>query len=224
MGRSASHSNWREPRIVAFTGGSGFDSLARPLTELCPHTAFVLPVSDDGGSTRQIVNVLGGPGSGDIRKRCLVLSDDSNEEARRVRDLLAARLPTSGDAQAKAESYEEAQVEKILAARAAMTSAKQTAHAARNAYEVAKAAFEAAQSAVAAELAAAAERFNVRKAAAENMASDAAAHAKIAEMDADEAAAAVTAARAEERRTRATLNAAEQAVAKTQVDERAGKL
>jgi len=88
---------------VAFTGGSGFDSLARPLMELCPHTAFVLPVSDDGGSTRHIVNVLGGPGSGDIRKRCLVLSDDSNEEARRVRDLLAARLPTSSDVEAKAE-------------------------------------------------------------------------------------------------------------------------
>ena len=29
-----------------------------------------------------------------------MLSDDSNEEARRVRDLLAARLPTASDAEA----------------------------------------------------------------------------------------------------------------------------
>lgn len=40
----------------------------------------VLPVSDDGGSTAEIVRVLGGPAVGDIRSRCLRLADDSNEE------------------------------------------------------------------------------------------------------------------------------------------------
>jgi hypothetical protein len=52
----------------------------------------VLPVSDDGGSTAEIVRVLGGPAVGDIRSRCLRLSDDSNEEARAVRSLLGHRL------------------------------------------------------------------------------------------------------------------------------------
>jgi hypothetical protein len=42
----------------------------------------VLPVSDDGGSTAEIVRVLGGPAVGDIRSRCLRLADDSDEEVR----------------------------------------------------------------------------------------------------------------------------------------------
>ena len=40
----------------------------------------MLPVSDDGGSTAEIVRVLGGPAVGDIRSRCLRLADDTNEE------------------------------------------------------------------------------------------------------------------------------------------------
>ena len=44
--------------------------------------AHVLPVSDDGGSTAEIVRVLGGPAVGDIRSRCLRLADDSNAEVR----------------------------------------------------------------------------------------------------------------------------------------------
>jgi 2-phospho-L-lactate transferase CofD len=40
----------------------------------------VLPVSDDGGSTAEIVRVLGGPAVGDIRSRCLRLADDSDDE------------------------------------------------------------------------------------------------------------------------------------------------
>ena len=40
----------------------------------------VLPVSDDGGSTAEIVRVLGGPAVGDIRSRCLRLAEDSNQE------------------------------------------------------------------------------------------------------------------------------------------------
>jgi 2-phospho-L-lactate transferase CofD len=47
---------------------------------LTTHVTHVLPVSDDGGSTAEIVRVLGGPAVGDIRSRCLRLADDSNEE------------------------------------------------------------------------------------------------------------------------------------------------
>lgn len=52
----------------------------RALTTRVTH---VLPVSDDGGSTAEIVRVLGGPAVGDIRSRCLRLADDGNEEVRR---------------------------------------------------------------------------------------------------------------------------------------------
>lgn len=42
--------------------------------------SYVLPVSDDGGSTAEIVRVVGGPAVGDIRSRCLRLADKSDAE------------------------------------------------------------------------------------------------------------------------------------------------
>ena len=51
----------------------------------------VLPVSDDGGSTAEIVRVLGGPAVGDIRSRCLRLADDSNQEVQSCFLLTAER-------------------------------------------------------------------------------------------------------------------------------------
>lgn len=56
--------------------------LAGPLRKLTTHVAHVLPVSDDGGSTAEIVRVIGGPAVGDIRSRCLRLADDRDEEVR----------------------------------------------------------------------------------------------------------------------------------------------
>lgn len=85
------------PALQNFSGGSiylcsklpqqasslmGFGCLhnAGHLRTLTTRVAHVLPVSDDGGSTAEIVRVLGGPAVGDIRSRCLRLADDSNEE------------------------------------------------------------------------------------------------------------------------------------------------
>lgn len=53
---------------------------AGTLRSFTTRVAHVLPVSDDGGSTAEIVRVLGGPAVGDIRSRCLRLADDSNTE------------------------------------------------------------------------------------------------------------------------------------------------
>ncbi len=55
---------------------------AEQLRHLTNKVAYVLPVSDDGGSTAEVVRVLGGPAVGDIRSRCLRLADDSDEEVR----------------------------------------------------------------------------------------------------------------------------------------------
>jgi 2-phospho-L-lactate transferase CofD len=52
------------------------------LKDFTTRVAHVLPVSDDGGSTAEIVRVLGGPAVGDIRSRCLRLADDSDGEVR----------------------------------------------------------------------------------------------------------------------------------------------
>jgi len=52
----------------------------------------VLPVTDDGGSTAEIVRLLGGPAVGDIRSRLLRLAPGTTREARAVRRLLGHRL------------------------------------------------------------------------------------------------------------------------------------
>ncbi|KAL6201366.1 hypothetical protein ACLB2K_025080 [Fragaria x ananassa] len=63
--------------------------------------AHVLPVSDGGGSTAEIVRVL----FGDIRSRCLRLADKSTSEAVAVRQLLGHRLPLDAR-QVKPEWYD----------------------------------------------------------------------------------------------------------------------
>ncbi|EFN50692.1 hypothetical protein CHLNCDRAFT_8355, partial [Chlorella variabilis] len=93
------------PSLVVFSGGTAFNSVAGHMRQLTTRIAHVLPVSDDGGSTAEIVRVLGGPAVGDIRSRCLRLADDSDEEARAVRRLLAHRLHGKDSRAAKLEWY-----------------------------------------------------------------------------------------------------------------------
>ncbi|KAL6542807.1 hypothetical protein OROHE_010327 [Orobanche hederae] len=82
-----------QPSLLVFSGGTAFNGVVEELKNLTTRVAHVLPVSDDGGSTAEIVRVLGGPAVGDIRSRCLRLSDQSTYEALAVRTLLGHRLP-----------------------------------------------------------------------------------------------------------------------------------
>ncbi|GJW82582.1 maternal effect embryo arrest 18 [Tanacetum coccineum] len=84
--------------------GTAFNGVVEELKKLTTSVAHVLPVSDDGGSTAEIVRVFGGPAVGDIRSRCLRLSDQSTSEALAVRTLLGFRLPLDAQ-QAKLEWY-----------------------------------------------------------------------------------------------------------------------
>ncbi|KZV57543.1 hypothetical protein F511_03003 [Dorcoceras hygrometricum] len=94
-----------QPSLLVFSGGTAFNGVVEELKKLTTRVAHVLPVSDDGGSTAEIVRVLGGPAVGDIRSRCLRLSDQSTTEALAVRTLLGHRLPI--DAQSsKSEWYD----------------------------------------------------------------------------------------------------------------------
>ncbi|GMH38306.1 hypothetical protein BSKO_06190 [Bryopsis sp. KO-2023] len=93
------------PKLVVFSGGTAFNSIAGKLMKFTTSVSHILPVSDDGGSTAEIVRVLGGPAVGDIRSRCLRLADDSDSEARAVRRLLGHRLPTDDGEEAKREWY-----------------------------------------------------------------------------------------------------------------------
>ncbi|KAF3773491.1 Uncharacterized protein EJ110_NYTH55215 [Nymphaea thermarum] len=82
-----------QPALLVFSGGTAFNGVVEELKRLTIRVAHVLPVSDDGGSTAEIVRVLGGPAVGDIRSRCLRLSDESTCEAVAVKRLLGHRLP-----------------------------------------------------------------------------------------------------------------------------------
>ena len=57
------------------------------------HCCHVLPISDDGGSSAEIVRLLGGPAIGDVRNRLLRLADNRTAEALAVRNVLQYRLP-----------------------------------------------------------------------------------------------------------------------------------
>lgn len=45
--------------LVLLTGGTAFNGVVEELKKLTTRVAHVLPVSDDGGSTAEIVRVLG---------------------------------------------------------------------------------------------------------------------------------------------------------------------
>ncbi|KAJ8906805.1 hypothetical protein NDN08_003291 [Rhodosorus marinus] len=91
-----------ERRLVIFSGGTAFNSCARLMREeSLLKVSYVLPVSDDGGSTSEIIKCLGGPAVGDIRSRCVQLSDDTDTETLAVREILGHRL--SSDSQQTAE-------------------------------------------------------------------------------------------------------------------------
>ncbi|XP_028782238.1 uncharacterized protein YNL011C isoform X1 [Neltuma alba] len=81
-----------QPALLVFSGGTAFNGVAEELKNFTTRVAHVLPVSDDGGSTAEIVRVLGGPAVGDIRSRCLRLSNRSTAEALAIRRLLGHRL------------------------------------------------------------------------------------------------------------------------------------
>ncbi|KAL5715988.1 hypothetical protein ACHQM5_017735 [Ranunculus cassubicifolius] len=101
---SSQQQQQNQPSLLVFSGGTAFNGVVEDLKKLTTRVAHVLPVSDDGGSTCEIVRVLGGPAVGDIRSRCLRLSDESTSEALAVRRLLGHRLPLDA-LEAKSEWY-----------------------------------------------------------------------------------------------------------------------
>ncbi|TGZ84251.1 UPF0052-domain-containing protein [Ascodesmis nigricans] len=97
-------------RIVVFSGGSAANNLIDVFTALCRDKPrgldFVLPISDNGGSTSEILRVFGGPSIGDVRSRLirLVPEDEHGPERVAIKGLLNHRLASENDA-AKAEWY-----------------------------------------------------------------------------------------------------------------------
>ncbi|KAI5989767.1 hypothetical protein EDD15DRAFT_2531290 [Pisolithus albus] len=78
-------------QLVVISGGSGGNSICKAFDNAC----FVLPVSDDGGSSSEIIRVLGGPSIGDIRSRLVRLIPPAPPSSilSAIREILSYRLP-----------------------------------------------------------------------------------------------------------------------------------
>lgn len=84
-----------ELSFVIISGGTGGNAICSAFGNAC----YVLPVSDDGGSSSEIIRVLGGPSVGDIRSRLvrLIPSTSSSLPLEAIRRFLSYRLPAKCD-------------------------------------------------------------------------------------------------------------------------------
>ena len=89
--------------MTVFKGGTAFNGLLRAFQMRFPHATYIVPITDDGGSSREIWRVFDGPSIGDLRSTLTRLSDESTEEACAVKKLLEHRLPVGNQQEALSE-------------------------------------------------------------------------------------------------------------------------
>ncbi|CAG8925528.1 unnamed protein product [Penicillium salamii] len=85
--------------IVVISGGSAANNLVDVFSAVresknCP-LSYIIPISDNGGSSSELIRIFGGPGIGDVRSRLVRLIPDSpaNPERSAVKGLFNHRLP-----------------------------------------------------------------------------------------------------------------------------------
>ena len=63
-------------KLVVFSGGSAANNLVDVFNEVIEKNscslAYVIPISDNGGSSSELIRVFGGPGIGDIRSQYIL--------------------------------------------------------------------------------------------------------------------------------------------------------
>ncbi|RYO84045.1 hypothetical protein DL764_009384 [Monosporascus ibericus] len=86
--------------IVVFGGGTATNSLVDVFERIRGQRgcslSYVIPISDNGGSSSELIRVFGGPGIGDVRSRLvrLIPGSDTDPEQRALRELFNHRLPS----------------------------------------------------------------------------------------------------------------------------------
>ncbi|RDA82590.1 hypothetical protein CP532_0912 [Ophiocordyceps camponoti-leonardi (nom. inval.)] len=88
--------------IVVFSGGSAANSLVDVFEHVREASgsslSYVIPISDNGGSSSEIIRVFGGPGIGDVRSRLVRLIPESGDaEKLAIKHLFNHRLPAAAD-------------------------------------------------------------------------------------------------------------------------------
>ncbi|GAA5934987.1 hypothetical protein JCM3775_004669 [Rhodotorula graminis] len=94
----------RQHNFCVIGGGTGCNAVLAAFAD-AERTTFIVPVSDDGGSSSEVQRVLGGPALGDIRSRLIRLIPPSplNSPLDCIRKLLEYRLPGEGSGKSHAE-------------------------------------------------------------------------------------------------------------------------
>ncbi|KAM7184283.1 hypothetical protein V8F20_012288 [Naviculisporaceae sp. PSN 640] len=83
--------------ITVFSGGTAANSLVdvfnRVIQKRGCQLNYVIPISDNGGSSSELIRVVGGPSVGDIRSRLVrLIPKDGNREMDSLRQLFECRL------------------------------------------------------------------------------------------------------------------------------------
>ncbi|KAH7418937.1 hypothetical protein BKA64DRAFT_644 [Cadophora sp. MPI-SDFR-AT-0126] len=84
--------------IVVFSGGSAANNLVDVFGKVAEDKgcslSYIIPISDNGGSSSELIRVFGGPGIGDVRSRLvrLIPEDPSSPETTAIKALFNHRL------------------------------------------------------------------------------------------------------------------------------------
>lgn len=78
-----------ELKIAVISGGTATNDLVGLFNNISPHTSYILPILDNGGSTSELIRVIGGPAIGDIRLRLTRLIPENQKP---LSTLLSFRL------------------------------------------------------------------------------------------------------------------------------------
>lgn len=77
---------------MVISGGSAGNALVESFVHLASSIVFVLPVSDNGGSSSELIRVFGGPSIGDLRSRLIRLIPGKDQATEAIKQLLSYRL------------------------------------------------------------------------------------------------------------------------------------
>ncbi|KAF2723713.1 UPF0052 domain protein [Polychaeton citri CBS 116435] len=82
--------------LVVFSGGSAANSLVDVFEHVRAANqttlSYIIPISDNGGSSSELIRVFGGPGIGDVRSRLVRLIPDDSDEAAAIKQFFNHRL------------------------------------------------------------------------------------------------------------------------------------
>ncbi|TVY84865.1 Uncharacterized protein LSUE1_G000679, partial [Lachnellula suecica] len=87
--------------IVVFSGGSAANNLVDVFGKVAEgkgsSLSYIIPISDNGGSSSELIRVFGGPGIGDVRSRLvrLIPADPTSPETTAIKAFFNHRLTTS---------------------------------------------------------------------------------------------------------------------------------